>query len=232
MSNVNESSPITTPVQGLTNSDQTTFLHDILSNPGNCSIVPLDLLGNILAWNEGDHLIYGYTEAEVVGSKTALFLHIPGEVESGKAASVLVEALRTGRWVGNLQRIRKDGKTFTAHVTVTLRRSETGAALGFTMISTVLGASLRALLHHEGARKGNRIRLVHRIRHRSAERRKHRCHQRGRTGNDFQDVLSYKYPGALIGTNKVARSGVVSRQRNRPIGGRRRNDAQFRHARP
>ena len=123
--------------------DQATFLHSVLEGSTEYSIVGKDLDGTILAWNEGARRVYGYDPEDVVGKASALILHHPDDVKSGRAAMILEEARRDGKWEGELRRVRKDGRGFMAHVTITLRRDEKGRPSGFTMISRDLTEAQR-----------------------------------------------------------------------------------------
>src|SRR3990167_1318927 len=97
--------------------EQVAFLNSILASSTEYSIVAKDLKGNILAWNEGAHRIYGYEPSDIIGS-SAFILHDPVDVKSGKAQAILDEARKTGKWAGELKRVRKDGTHFTAFVTI------------------------------------------------------------------------------------------------------------------
>src|SRR5437588_716967 len=114
---------------------QVAFLNSILESSSEYSIVAMDLAGTILAWNAGARRIYGYESADVVGKATSTLLHHPDDVKSGRAKAIFDEALRIGKWEGELRRVRKNGAQFTAHVTLTLRRDVQGGPIGFTMIS-------------------------------------------------------------------------------------------------
>ena len=122
--------------------DQAAFLNSVLESSTEYSIVAKDLEGRILAWNEGARRVYGYEPADVVG-KSAFLLHSPEDVKSGQAQAFLDQARSTGKWSGALTRVRKDGTTFRAFVTITLRRDARGNASGYTMISRDLTESER-----------------------------------------------------------------------------------------
>ncbi len=51
------------------------------------SIIAEDLEGNILAWNEGARLNYGYTAEEMIGKQNTRILHAPEDIKSGTLAS-------------------------------------------------------------------------------------------------------------------------------------------------
>jgi PAS domain S-box-containing protein len=123
--------------------EQVAFLNSILESSTEYSIVAKDLDGIITAWNEGARRIYGYEPQELIGTVSAFVLHDPDDVKSGKARRILDTARETGAWEGELTRVRKNGTRFTAHVTITLRRSVDGEPIGFTMISRDLTESQR-----------------------------------------------------------------------------------------
>jgi PAS domain S-box-containing protein len=118
--------------------EQAGFLRSILEGSIEYSIVGLNLEGRILEWNEGARRIYGYDPADLVGKADVFLLHDPEEVRSGAARAALEAARATGKWSGEMRRVRKDGGRFSAFVTYTLRRSDSGAPLGFTLISREL----------------------------------------------------------------------------------------------
>ncbi|MBI2930805.1 MAG: PAS domain S-box protein, partial [Planctomycetes bacterium] len=139
---------------GLT--EQVAFLNTILESSTEYSIVAKDLDGTILAWNEGARRIYGYEPADVVGKASAFILHDPEDVTSGRAQAILDEALRTGRWAGELTRVRKEGSRFAAFVTITCRRDSAGKPIGFTMISRDLTETQRIVRELKESQEYNR----------------------------------------------------------------------------
>ncbi|MBI2471955.1 MAG: PAS domain S-box protein [Planctomycetes bacterium] len=113
----------------------TNFLNSILAGSTEYSIIAEDLNGNILAFNKGASLIYGYSPEEVVGKSNVRILHLDEDVRSGKVERILEEARRTGRYEGEVMRRRKNGEVFPVHVTFTSRRDENGRSIGFVVIS-------------------------------------------------------------------------------------------------
>ncbi len=113
----------------------TNFLNSILAGSTEYSIIAEDLEGNILAFNKGANLIYGYRPEEVVGIANVRMLHTEEDVRSGLVDRILEEARKTGRYEGEVIRKRKNGEVFAAHVTFTLRRDENGQPIGFVVIS-------------------------------------------------------------------------------------------------
>ena len=143
-------------VSGMAVADQVAFLNTILHSSTEYSIVAKDLDGLILAWNEGARRIYGYEASDVVGKASAFILHDPEDVKSGRAQAILDEARATGKWSGELSRVRKDGGRFAAFVTITLRRDAAGSPIGFTMISRDLTEAQRILRELKESQEYNR----------------------------------------------------------------------------
>ncbi len=135
--------------------EQLAFLNTILESVTEYSIVAKDLNGNILAWNEGAHRIYGYEAEDVIG-KSAFLLHHPDDVASGRAQAILDEVRANGKWSGELRRRRKNGTVFNALVTITLRHAADGGPVGFTMISQDLTESQRILEELKESHEYNR----------------------------------------------------------------------------
>lgn len=115
--------------------ETTNFLNSILSGATEYSIIAEDLDGNILAFNKGASLIYGYKPDEVVGKANMRMLHCDEDVKSGLVNYILRSARKMGRYEGEVMRKRKSGEIFPVHVTFTLRRDESGQPIGFVAIS-------------------------------------------------------------------------------------------------
>jgi PAS domain S-box-containing protein len=135
--------PSRRPLEEMGTGAQVAFLSSVLEGSTEYSIIAKDLDGTIRAWNEGARRIYGYEAADVVGKASSFVLHHPDDVKSGRAQAILDEARATGKWEGQLRRVRKNGSQFSAHVTLTLRKDAAGAPIGFTMISRDLTESER-----------------------------------------------------------------------------------------
>ena len=118
------------------------FLDSILESSTEYSIIALDLDGRIIAWNQGARRIYGYGQDEVTG-KSAFLLSDPDDVRSGRAQQILVTVREAGSWSGEIKRRRKDGSSFTAFVTITLRHDVKGRPEGFTLISRDISEAKR-----------------------------------------------------------------------------------------
>ncbi len=115
--------------------ETTNFVNSILAGSTEYSIIAEDLNGNILEFNEGASLIYGYRPEEVVGIANVRILHLEEDVRVGKVDYILEVARKTGRYEAEVLRKRKNGEVFPAHVTFTLRHDKDGQPIGFVVIS-------------------------------------------------------------------------------------------------
>ncbi len=115
--------------------EATGFLNNVLESSTAYSIIAEDLQGNILAWNEGARLNYGYTAEEMVGKQNTRILHAPEDIKSGRLQAVLDAALKTGKEEGVLESVRKNGERFTASLALTLRKDSNGKPVGYLLIS-------------------------------------------------------------------------------------------------
>ncbi len=111
------------------------FIGNILESSTEYSIIGMDLDGKILLWNEGARRLYGYEAEEVVGKKTSSILHSQKEIDKGKPSEILKDAVKTGKWEGTLERIRRNGEPFSAKVVITVRKNSKGEPIGFLLIS-------------------------------------------------------------------------------------------------
>jgi PAS domain S-box-containing protein len=115
--------------------EATGFLNNVLESSTAYSIIAEDLEGNILAWNEGARINYGYTAEEMIGKQNTSILHAPEDIASGRLQTVLDSALKTGKEEGVLESVRKNGERFTASLALTLRKDANGNPVGYVLIS-------------------------------------------------------------------------------------------------
>lgn len=71
------------------------------------AVVVTDLEGNIVDWNKGSELLYGYSKDEAIG-KAVCMLHVPEDV-AHITAEVIDAVGRDGRWSGEVRMLHKDG---------------------------------------------------------------------------------------------------------------------------
>jgi len=106
------------------------------------AIFMLDANGRIVTWNVGAERIKGYTASEIIGQHFSIFY--PDDVrESGWPEHELQVASEKGSFVDNGWRVRKDGTTFWANVTITALRDDTGRLLGYAKLTRDLTEAKR-----------------------------------------------------------------------------------------
>ena len=108
------------------------------------AIFMLDVNGRVATWNVGAQRIKGYSADEIVGRHFSVFY--PQEaVDSGWPEHELQVATESGRFVDTGWRVRKDGSTFWANVTITAMRDAVGRLLGFAKLTRDMTQSQRAV---------------------------------------------------------------------------------------
>ena len=106
------------------------------------AVFMLDVNGRIATWNVGAQRIKGYAADEIVGKHFSVFY--PQEAkDSGWPEHELQVAGETGRFVDTGWRVRKDGTTFWANVTITAMRDASGRLIGFAKLTRDLTESMR-----------------------------------------------------------------------------------------
>lgn len=102
----------------------------LADNVRDYAIFLLDPTGVICFWGEGARLMKWWTREEAEGSHLRLMYPEEGS-DDGTAEAHLAEAAETGEYTGEGRRVRSDGSTFWAGVTLTALRDSGGELLGF-----------------------------------------------------------------------------------------------------
>jgi PAS domain S-box-containing protein len=111
----------------------------LAENTRDFAIFLMDPDGIITFWGEGARLIKWWTREQAEGSHLRL-LYPDGGSEDGTAEGHLLEAAATGEYTGEGQRIRSDGSTFWAGVSLTALRDTEGVLIGFAKVTRDLTA--------------------------------------------------------------------------------------------
>jgi PAS domain S-box-containing protein len=107
------------------------------------AIFLMDPAGTIMFWGEGARRIKGWTKQQAQGAHLRL-LYPAGGSDDGTAEAHLAWAATHGEYSGEGQRIRADGGSFWARVTITALRDAGGTLLGFAKLSCDLTANRAA----------------------------------------------------------------------------------------
>jgi PAS domain S-box-containing protein len=98
------------------------------------AIFLLDAEGIVQTWNAGARRIKGYTDDEIVGRSFTAF-YTAEDVAAGRPERALATATETGQCRDEGWRVRKDGSTFWANVTITALRDGDGQLIGFAKVT-------------------------------------------------------------------------------------------------
>jgi PAS domain S-box-containing protein len=98
------------------------------------AIFMLDPTGHISSWNAGAQRTKGYEAHEIIGKHFRVF-YPPAQQKSRHPEYELEEAVRHGKYEEEGWRIRKDGSTFWANVTITAIRDPDGELVGFAKVT-------------------------------------------------------------------------------------------------
>jgi PAS domain S-box-containing protein len=107
------------------------------------AIVMLDREGQVIFWNAGAHLIYGWRFEEVKGRHFAL-LYTDEDTAAGRPQLALKTASAEGRFTEEGPRVGKGGKKFTANVVITTARNGRGKMHGYTLVTRDITGRRRA----------------------------------------------------------------------------------------
>jgi PAS domain S-box-containing protein len=98
------------------------------------AIFLLDPEGHVLTWNAGAEFIKGYTREEILGKHFSIF-YLPEAKQSGWPDRELALAEKEGRFQDEGWRVKKDGGTIWASVTITALRQADGRLYEFAKVT-------------------------------------------------------------------------------------------------
>ena len=112
------------------------------------AIIMLDPRGAVMSWNAGAQRLFGYAAQEIIGHHFSVF-HTRADRDAGLPASELEQAERDGAFQGELLRLRKDGTSFWAQITIQPLRDPSGRLSGYAKITQDIDARRAAeeMLH-------------------------------------------------------------------------------------
>jgi len=124
--------------------ENTDFVFTLFESLIGYAIIAADFDGNILAYNEGAHQIYGYAPEEIIGKKD-IEIFFPEEfIEAGKLQEIIDDLIGEERYSYEGEKVRKDGESFPAQILFTLTKDKSGKVVGFIEIVADLTERKRA----------------------------------------------------------------------------------------
>jgi PAS domain S-box-containing protein len=107
------------------------------------AIFLLDPEGHVLTWNAGAQSIKGYAKEEILGKHFSVF-YLAEAQKSAWPDRELALAIKEGRFQDEGWRVKKDGSTFWASVTLTALRQTNGHLYGFAKVTQDLTSRRQA----------------------------------------------------------------------------------------
>lgn len=114
--------------------DQERQFRLMVQNAKDYAFFMIDTQGVIKTWNEGAKNIKGYSADEIIGKNISTF-YTEEDKANGIPARNIEIARKTGHYEGEGKRIKKDGSTFWANVTITAVYDEQGQLQGFSKLT-------------------------------------------------------------------------------------------------
>jgi len=114
--------------------DSSVFLNHIINSIKDYAIYSMDMRGNIVTWNKGAELIFGYMADEIIGKHVGLIFD--AEESFGQSLASRIETVkREGRVVETGWRMKKDGSLYYADVVVFAMYNEKNKLIGMTSVT-------------------------------------------------------------------------------------------------
>lgn len=104
------------------------------------AIVVCDLDLRITYWNKSAERVFGWTAGEAIGRSDAGLLH----VDPNTAQEAREQVIRTGEWVGEMDKVTKDGQVLVMQGRWTLVRNDAGQPKSILTINTDITKRKRA----------------------------------------------------------------------------------------
>ncbi|MET0398212.1 MAG: ATP-binding protein [Longimicrobiaceae bacterium] len=150
----------------------------LAENVRDYAIFLMDPEGVVTFWGEGARLIKLWTKDQAEGAHLRM-LYPDGGAEDGTAEDHLRSAAATGEYSGEGRRVRGDGSTFWAGITLTALRADDGTLLGFAKVTRDLTAARAA----EAALRGS---------HAAAEEARRTAEDANRAKSMFLATMSHE----------------------------------------
>jgi len=114
--------------------ENTDFVSTLFESLVGYAIIAADFDGNIIAFNEGAHQIYGYAPEEVIGKQNVEVFFPEDFIEAGKLQQIIDDLVGKGRFSYEGEKVRKNGESFPAQILFTLTKDKSGKVVGLIEI--------------------------------------------------------------------------------------------------
>ena len=140
--------------------ESTDFMDTVFNGLTGYAIVAADFDGNILAYNEGARLIYGFAPEEVVGKKSIVTFFHEDFIAEGKLDNLISTLIKNKQVSFEGEQVRKTGEKFPAQILFTATESSSKGFIGLVAMIEDITLRKRAEedLHKSEARFRQMIR--------------------------------------------------------------------------
>lgn len=114
--------------------ENTDFVSALFDHLVGYAIIAADFDGNVLAYNEGARLIYGYAPEEIISQQKFEILFPSNFVEAGELANAIADLIDNKTLSYEGEKINKNGDSFPAQISFTLTKDKYGKVVGFIEI--------------------------------------------------------------------------------------------------
>ena len=111
--------------------ENTDFLRAVFEKLTGYGVIAADFDGNVIAYNEGAHKIYGYAPEEIINKENIIILYTKEFIDMGGLQMVVDFLLEEGSFSYEAEMVRKNGEKFPAKVQFTLTKDKNGKLVGF-----------------------------------------------------------------------------------------------------
>jgi two-component system NtrC family sensor kinase len=109
------------------------LLANIMEASTEYGIIATDTDDNIILWNKGAEIIYGYSSKKMIGNKAPIDLHKKDEIDTDLL--FLIKSSDDQKIIDyETEAIRKDGSSLTVSLTASPRYNESGKQIGYLII--------------------------------------------------------------------------------------------------
>ena len=124
-------------------SDRRSLQQLFVDNLRDCALVVLDVEGKMLTWNAGAMTMLGYSESEMVGRHFSC-LYMQKDVDAGRPAMALADAVAQGRHDDTGQRRHKDGRRVSTQSMLIPLHDPDGKLVAFGDLTREMGTMPRS----------------------------------------------------------------------------------------
>ncbi|MBI1912662.1 MAG: PAS domain S-box protein [Deltaproteobacteria bacterium] len=114
--------------------ENTDFFMTVFKGLLGYAIIAADFDGNVLAYNEGAKLLYGYERDEIVGRENMEIFFPAAFLEGGGLQTIFNELIEKGSVSFETEKLRKNGQRFPAKCLFTQTKSNDGRIVGLVEI--------------------------------------------------------------------------------------------------